>query len=302
MTNIEGWNPGTTSQTGLTPEQKRAIYMGEEAVSPRSDLVNWAYGLSTGQGQAFGGTGKAQPERQVQTSGGMITQPALPTTTLTLNSTLSQIHNLPPEALSQYTQRLYAAGFYPDRAYAKGAAPPNGKILTQDDISATINLLSTAQGYVQLNPDGSENVIKTIDDIINESIGAGLGQQKLATSGAKQGSVYQVTTDDPATLREQVTKVGQALLGRALDSSETAALVDQMLNAEKSPQEQAIQAGQLADTGGDVRLATARVDTEARLREQIKNQNPNESQAYAEMNYVNIMRQMIDGGIQGGGA
>lgn len=292
----------TTTGTGLSTDQKRAIYLGEEAVTPRTDLINWAYGLNSGQGQAFGGTGKAQPERDVPTSGGLIHQPALPTRTMTLNDTLSQLHNLPPEALAAYTQRLYAAGMYPDRAYAKGAAPPNGKIITNDDIAATINLLSTAQGYVQLNADGSERVIKTIDEIINESMAAGLGQQKLKSGGSTQGRVYQVETSDPASIREQVTKVGQAILGRALNDQETAALVDQMLSAESGPQEAYIKAGQQSDAGGDVRLATARVDTEARLKAQIQAQNPNEAQAYSEMNYVNVMRQMIDGGISGGGA
>lgn len=285
---------GGASSTGGQVDT-RAIYLQGEPTSSRYDLVNWAYGLQTGQGQAFGGTNKYQPERDVQTSSGTYKQPALPSTTMTLQTTLSMIHNLPPDKLAGYTQRLYAAGFYPDRAYSKGALPPNGRVVTQEDIAATINLLSSAQGYVELNADGTERVIKTIDEIINESISAGVGKQKSATGGQTQGSVYQVTTSDPASIRDQVTKVGQALLGRALNDSETAALVDQMLAAERGPQEAAIQAGQTADTGGDVRLATARVDTEARLKAQIQNQNPDEATAYAEMNYVNIMRQMMGG-------
>jgi len=302
-TSSTDWMGGTGGATGVV--DTRAIYMQAEPVSSRYDLVNWAYGLNTGQGQAFGGQSKGQPERDVQTSGGTIHQPALPTTTMTLNGMLSQLHNLPPDKLLSYTQSLYAAGLYPDRAYAKGTPPPNGKILTQDDIAATINLLSTAQGYVELNPDGSERVIKTIPEIINESIGAGLGQEKLKAGGKTQGSVYSVQTSDPATIREQVTKVGQAILGRALNDDESQALVDQMLAAEKGPDEAAIQAGQIADQGGDVRLATARVDTEARLKAKIATQNPVEALAYSQMNYVNIIRQMIgsgDASIPGGGA
>lgn len=290
------WNPGGGSgSTQLSAADKRKIYLGEEAVSPRVDLVNWAFGLQTGQGQAFGGTGKAQPERQVVTTGGTITQPAIPSRTMSLNDTLSQLHNLPPDKLLAYQQRLYSAGFYPDRAYSKGAVGPNGKVVTQDDIVATINLLSSAQGYVQLNSDGTERVIKTIDEIINDSIAAGIGQSKAATGGANQGRVFQVETSDPATIRQQVTKVGQAILGRALNDQESAALVEQMLAAERAPSEQYINAARSTDTGGDVRLATARVDTEARLREQVKAQNPTEATAYSEMNYVNIMRQMIGG-------
>lgn len=294
------WNPGGTTGTQLTPEQKRSIYLGEEAVSPRVDLVNWAFGLQTGQGQAFGGTGKAQPARDVQTSGGVIKQPAIPSRTMTLNDTLSQLHNLPPDKLLAYQQRLYAAGFYPDRAYSKGATGPNGKIVTQDDVVATINLLSTAQGYVQLNADGSERVIKTIDEIINDSISAGIGQNKASSGGASQGRVFSVETSDPATIRQQVKRVGQAILGRALNEHEEAALVEQMLSAERAPSDQYITAARQTDTGQDVRLATARVDTEARLKEKIQAENATEAAAYSEMNYVNIMREMIGGTPYGG--
>jgi hypothetical protein len=272
------------------------------------DVFGWIMGIpssASGDLGAFtegalsrGGPGRDINVTDIQGQTRPVSIGATPPTVSTLNSFLGQLHNLPPDQLYNFTSRLYAAGLYPDRAYAKGAAPPNGTVVTENDIAATVNLISTAQRYVQRNPDGSRNVIKTIDEIINESIAAGTGADK-AKGLQGPGQVYQVTTSDPATLREQVTKVGQILLGRALGTDEQAALVDQMLAAERGPQESMIQAGQMADTGGDIRLATARVDAEARLREQIRNQNPDEAQAYAEMNYVNIMREMIGGGSGG---
>lgn len=209
-----------------------------------------------------------------------------------LNDALADLHTLKPEQLTQKTQQLYAAGFYPDKSYAKGSPPPNGRVVTNEDTMAMMNLISTAQRYIK--PDGT--IIKTIDEILSESTAAGLGQEKLKSgAGSVQGQTYTVTTSDPATLRQQVTKVGQALLGRALNDSEQAALVDQMLAAERTPQEAAIQAGQTNDAGSDVRLATARVDAQARMEERIKSQNVNEATAYSEMNYVNVMREMIGG-------
>jgi hypothetical protein len=68
-----------------------------------------------------------------------------------------------------------------------------------------------------------------------------------------------------------------------------------MLQREKAPQEAAIQAGQTADTGSDVRLATARVDAEAQLKEKLRAQNPTEAGAYDELNYFNVLKQALKG-------
>lgn len=279
---------------------RASIWRQQEPAATAYEVVNWAYGLQTGQGQAFGSETKGIPggqfDTRTPTGPGSVTMVQAPSKTVTVNEALSQLHNLPPDKLQQYQNRLYAAGFYPDRAYTKGAVPPNGKIVSNEDVIATINLMSAGQRYTQVNSDGSVRTIKTIDEIINESIAAGLGQQKVDSSTSQQqGRVYGIQTSDPATLRGQVKKVGQAILGRALNEQEEAALVTQVLNMEKGPQQAAITAGRTSDTGTDVTLATAQVDSEARLREMVEAQNPTEATAYAEMNYVNVMRQMIGG-------
>lgn len=299
---------------GAAAGDPKTIYNQAEPVVAASEAMNWARGLQTGQGQAQGGAVRATPGRIISHPTARFTpgllgmkytpgevDPGAPNKYQTLNDAISQIHNFSQETLTQYTQRLYAAGLYPDKSYAKGAKPPSGRVVTDEDVTATTNLIATAQRYIQIDRDQSGNVtgqriIKTIDEIINEFTAAGEGDRKLKAATQKQGQVYTVTISDPADIRAQVTRIGQAILGRALSDSEQAALVDQMLAAERSPQEAAIQAGQASDNGGDVRLATARVDTEARLQEKIKAQNPNEAAAYSEMNYVNIMREMIGGG------
>lgn len=308
---------------GGSTVDRQSIYNQAEPAIAASDAVNWAWGLSTGQGQMIGGqTRPTDPQKvfgvgpPVPGKGGSLSTslnripryfqaPGQPATYKSLDAALTQLHSLPPDKLKAYTQKLYAAGLYPDSAYSKGQLPPSGQVVTDTDVKATINLIATAQRYIEYDRDPQGNVIgrkihKTIDEIINEFTAAGEGQNKLKQGSAKtQGSVYQVTTSDPATIRSQVTSVARALLGRDVNDQEQAALVEQMLNAERAPQEAAIKAGQQADAGGDVRLATARVDTEARLKERLQAQNPAEAQAYGEMNYVNIMRQMIGGGGQG---
>lgn len=304
---------------------RSSIYNQAAPAIAASDAVNWAWGLSQGQEQIIGGQTKDTPGQKVfgigkpvPGKGGSLSTalsgtpryyqtPGQPATYTSLDAALTQLHGLPPDKLKAYTQKLYAAGLYPDSAYSKGQLPPSGLVVTDTDVKATINLISTAQRYIEYDRDADGKVIgrkvrKTIDEIINEFTAANEGQKKLEQAAAqRQGSVYQVTTSDPATIRSQVTSVARALLGRDVSDQEQAALVDQMLNAERAPQEAAIRAGQQADAGGDVRLATARVDTEARLKERLEAQNPAEAQAYGEMNYVDIMRQMIGGGGQQNG-
>lgn len=304
-----GWDPGGTGGGEIDTS---TIYWQTQPTVAYHAINDWASGLDPSMGQAKGGVARPGAERVVpaepfQVTGGLfgtkipLSQeqriPGTPATYQTLKDALADMHTWAPEKLNAYTKALYAGGFYPNSAYAKGAAPPNGRVVTAEDRAATINLISSAQSYLQPDGKGGFKIIKTIKEIMDESIAAGLGNEKMKSNQGQQpqGQVYNVVTSDPATLRDQVTKVGQAILGRALEPHEQAALVDQMMAAERSPQEAAIKAGQTADTGGDVRLATARVDTEARLKEKVKSQNPNEAQAYSEMNYVNVMRQMIGG-------
>ena len=135
-----------------------------------------------------------------------------------------------------------------------------------------------------------------MSEILQERIDAKQGQSLIDQNvSGQQGSVYRVTTDDPATLRATVTKTAQAILGRAVSSQEQDALVEKMLAAERAPQEAAIQAGQTADTGSDVRLATAQVDAQAQLGEQMKAQHPDQAGAYQELNYYNMLTKMLGG-------
>jgi len=199
---------------------------------------------------------------------------------------VAMLYQYPPDRLAELSQRMYAAGFYPPQSYAKGAKPPSGKVLDDYTRAAAINLFQTTVGY---------NGTKSVGEVLDAFSQAGVGADKMAKAQQSQGHVYNITTDDPATLRATVTKVAQSILGRSVTDDEQSALVDQMMKAEAKPAEAAIQAGEVADTGGDVRLATARVDAQAQLEEQLKAKNPLEAGAFQELNYYNVLSQALKG-------
>lgn len=285
------------------PADPTAIRNQTEPTVPLYSIWQQITGTDGGLGQAQGLRArpydKQETSSQLNVTGGLMgvnMQQPFKTTTktvnvpaqhVTLNQALSEMHNWPPEKLAQWTARLYNAGFYADKAYGKGEKPPSGKVVTQDDIYATVNLISTAQRYGDT---------KTIDEIIQDFTTAGEGQKKLDAQQKKaQGQVYNIVTDDPATLRANVTKVAQAVLGRQVTEEEQNALVNRMIQAEKAPQQAQVTAGQKADQGGDVILETARVDAEARLKEKLEADHGAEAGAYKELNYFNALSQALRG-------
>lgn len=206
---------------------------------------------------------------------------------VSLRDAMANLHTMDEKQLGDLTQRMYAAGFYKDAVYSKGHPPPNGKVVDDDTLYAAYNLYSTTARYA-----GN----KSATDVLNEFAQQGEGQKKITNAQSKtQGQVYTVTSDDPATLRAQVTKTAQVLLGRSVSDTERDALVSLMVQQEQAPQQAAIQAGQTADTGSDVRLATARVDAKARLNEKLKADNSTETQAYSQLNYYNVLSQALKG-------
>lgn len=205
-----------------------------------------------------------------------------------LTDAVGMLYQYPEDKLADLTRRMYAAGMYPPQSYAKGAKPPTGKVMDDFTRAAAINLFQTVVSY-----QGQ----KSVGQVLDEFSQAGVGQDKIAKAQQAQGAghVYNVTTDDPATLRASVTKTAQALLGRDVSDQESDALVKLMIEREKAPQQAAITAGTMADTGSDVTLATARVDAEAQLSERLKAQNPTEASAYSELNYYNVLHQALKG-------
>lgn len=214
----------------------------------------------------------------------------------TLRDAMNWAMRLDEKQLGMFTNAMYAAGFYHDSQYAKGSQPPNG--LTFDD-QAQFAAMSLYKEVVKYNAANPQNP-KSMPELLKERIDAAEGQKKIDSTAGGQGQVYQVVTSDPATLRATVTSVAQKLLGRNVSEAEQNALVETMLQAERAPQEAAINAGQTAEGGTDIRLQQARIDAEARMNEKIKAENPNEVEAYAEMNYANVLRQMMEGGPSGG--
>lgn len=217
-----------------------------------------------------------------------------------LRSAMGWVQTLDPGRLSQFTTALYSAGYYPDGDYGKNPNAPaaGGQVFDEHAQYAARALFDDVVKYNLANPQNQ----KSMSEILQDRISKQTGQSKIDDATKKTpGQVYEVTVDDPATLRAQVVRTAQAILGRAVNDHETDALVAKMTQAEKDPQMARVQAGQQAQAGGDVVLQQARVDAEARIGEQIKQQDPNEAGAYAQLNYGTMLMNMLGGGQVSGG-
>lgn len=242
--------------------------------------------MATGQPQTAD-MGQASGAWHTQVTGGTQNQ------TKTVRDAMMWVRTLPQDQLSNFTSAMYAAGYYPSTTYTKSGKPPSGKVFDDYDQYAALKLYQDVVSYNAANP----NTPKSMQDILKDRIDKKVGQSQIDQNAAQTpGQVYKITTDDPATLRASVTKTAQAILGRAVTDDEQNALVEKMLAAEKAPQEAVIGAGETAQTGSDVRLATAQVDAQAQLEEQLKAKHPGEAGAYAELNYYNMLSNMLGGG------
>lgn len=212
-----------------------------------------------------------------------------------LRDAVNWIQTLEPGHMQQFTTALYAAGYYPDSDYGKNPNQPvgGGKVFDEHAQYGARALFDDVVKYNVANPTNQKSMMEILQDRINNKV----GQTKIESSTqATPGKAYDITVDDPATLRAQVVRTGQAILGRALNDKETDALVQKMTQAEVTPQKAMIQAGQDAETGGDVILQQARVDAQARMAESMKAQNPDEAGAYSELNYSSMLMNMLGGG------
>lgn len=295
---LAGVAVGTTGNTAYTPSQFLADIYGISTEAVASAPLLLARGDPGKTTYAQGPAGDASFSGQLQTARG-VTNP-VPTTigatqndVRSLRDAMSWVQKLDAGQVSNLASRLYAAGLYHPSNYSKGGKPPNGKVVDDQMQYAALQLFQAVVAQNTTHP-GSE---KSMSEILDERIKAGAGQSLIDQAASQQkGSVYRVTTDDPATLRATVTKTAQAILGRAVTDDEQNALVERMLKAERSPQEAAINAGQTADTGSDVRLATAQVDAQAQLEEQLRAQHPDQAGAYDQLNYYNMLTKMLGGG------
>ncbi len=294
---LAGSAPGSAGAIeSYTPAQYASdIYNIGQAESFSSVLMakgSTQYGYLKQPGAAVGGFAGSVPNRfsgNITKTGG--TQDDI----RTLRSALNWVHTLDPGQTQQFTTALYAAGFYPDGDYGKNPNAPaaGGQIFDDHAQYAARALFDEVVKYNLANPQNP----KSMQEILQDRIAKQTGQSKIddATKSGP-GTAYEVTVDDPATLRAQVVRTGQAILGRALNDNETDALVAKMTQAEKAPQMAKVEAGQQAQTGGDVVLQQARVDAEARMAEQMKSQNPDEAGAYAQLNYSTMLMNMLGGG------
>jgi hypothetical protein len=220
---------------------------------------------------------------------------------MTLNDAMNWMQTLDPGKMTGMNNALFAAGYYPTQDYGKTPNPPAGGGQVFDDHAqyAARSLFMDVIRYNTANPNNQ----KSMNEILQDRIDKKTGQSMIDTATSQTpGKVFQVTTDDPATLRATVVRTAQAILGRNVTDDESNALVNMMTKAEVTPQMAAINASQTAQTGPDVVLQQAQVDAQARLAEQVKAQNPDEAGAYAQLNYTNMLTNMLGGSAPGGQA